>query len=337
MPRPLRFIPEKSLVEITTRTLQGRLLLRPSPELTDLILGVIGKAQTLYGMTIHAFVFLSTHAHFLLSPASAGQLAKFMQFVNANVAKEAGRLHLWRERLWSRRYRSIVVADEKAAHARLRYILAHGAKEGLVGTPAAWPGPNCIAALTTGAILRGTWFDRSAEYLARQRGETVFPSQFATTFDVHLTPLPCLQHLTADQRQAEYRRTVGEIQAQTEAENKEKGRQPMGVAAILAQDPHSKPAGTDGRKVHGRKVPGTYCAAGRCQEPIVHGRKVPGTYCAAGRCPCRAGRCQEPIVREPIVRHLRSPSVRLKMVLQVIAFAVPEPSSKPPAKHWHRP
>jgi hypothetical protein len=71
MPRPLRFIPENALVEITTRTLQGRLLLKPSPELTDLILGIIGKAQSLYGMTIHAFVFLSTHAHFLLSPSSA--------------------------------------------------------------------------------------------------------------------------------------------------------------------------------------------------------------------------------------------------------------------------
>jgi hypothetical protein len=88
-----------------------------------------------------------------------------MQFVNANVAKEAGHLHVWRERFWSRRYRSIVVADERAAHARLRYILGHGAKEGLVGTPAAWPGPNCIAALTTGDIQRGIWFDRSAEYL----------------------------------------------------------------------------------------------------------------------------------------------------------------------------
>ena len=128
MPRPLRFIPEHSLVEITTRTMQGRLLLNPSPELTDIILGIIGKAQALYGMTIHAFVFLSTHAHFLSSPSSPGQLALFMQFVNANVAKEAGRLHLWRERFWSRRYRSIVVADEKAAHARIRYILAHGAK-----------------------------------------------------------------------------------------------------------------------------------------------------------------------------------------------------------------
>src|SRR5512136_889713 len=83
MPRPLRFVPENSLVEITTRTFQGRLLLRPSPELTDIILGIIGKAQALYGMTIHAFVFLSTHAHFLVSPSSA--------------RRECQRLSSWRE------------------------------------------------------------------------------------------------------------------------------------------------------------------------------------------------------------------------------------------------
>ena len=94
MARPLRFVPADALVEVTTRTIQGRLLLKPSPELTDIILGGIGKAQGLYGMAIHAFVLVSTHAHFLLSPSSAGQLAKFMQFVNANIAKEAGRLHL---------------------------------------------------------------------------------------------------------------------------------------------------------------------------------------------------------------------------------------------------
>jgi hypothetical protein len=245
MPRPLRFVPEYSLVEITTRTLQGRLLLKPSPELTDIVLGIIGKAQALYGMTIHAFVFLSTHAHFLLSPTSAGQLALFMQFVNANVAKEVGCLHVWRERLWSRRYRSIVVADENAAHARMRYILSHSAKEGLLASPGAWPGPNCIAALTTGALLRGTWFDRSKEFLARQRGEHTLPMQFATTFDIKLTPLSCLLDLAEDQRQAHYRRVLGEIQAKAEADNKEKGRTPMTVEAILAQDPHSKPATTD--------------------------------------------------------------------------------------------
>ena len=246
MPRPLRFVPENAIVEITTRTLQGRLLLKPSPELNDLILGVIGKAQDRYGMVIHAFVVTSTHAHYILSPTSAEQLARFMQFVDANIAKEAGRLHLWPERLWSRRYRSIVIADDEAALARLRYVLAHGAKEGLVGGgPGSWPGPNCIAALCAGELLRGIWFDRGAEYKARQRGESVLAMQFATTYDVKLTPLPSLQQLTESQRQAEVRRMVKEIEAQADAENLAKRRTPMGVAAILAQDPHSRPATTD--------------------------------------------------------------------------------------------
>jgi hypothetical protein len=219
MGRPLRFIPENSVVEVTTRTFQGRLLLRPSPELATIIVGIVGKAQALCCMTIHAFVFMSTHAHFLVSPTSAAELARFMQFVNARVAKEAGRLHAWRDRLWSRRYRSIVVADDTAAYARLRHIFAHSAKEGLLASPAAWPGPNCIAALTKGELLRGTWFDRSKEFLARQRGEKVSPLQFATTFDVRVTPLPCLRHLTPDQRETEFRRIVDEIKAQAAAEN----------------------------------------------------------------------------------------------------------------------
>jgi Transposase IS200 like len=253
MSRPLRFVPESALVEITTRTLQGRLLLRPSPELNDLILGVIGKAQDRYSMVIHAFVVTSTHAHYVLSPTSAEQLARFMQFVDANIAKEAGRLHLWPERLWSRRYRSIVIADDQASLARFRYVLAHGAKEGLVENPGLWPGANCISALCTGELLRGTWFDRGAEYRARQRCESVLPMQFATTYDIKLTPLPCLQHLTESQRQTEIRRTVKEIEELAEVVNRARGRTPMGVAAILAQDPHSRPATTD-----------------RSQAPFVH-------------------------------------------------------------------
>jgi len=147
MPRPLRFVPENALVEITTRTLQGRLLLRPSPELNDLVLGIVGRAQDRYGMAIHAFVVTSTHAHYILSPTSAEQLSRFMQFVNANIAKQAGRLHLWPERLWSRRYRSIVIADDQAAFgAASAMCWPHGAKEGLVGGgPGSWPGANCIA------------------------------------------------------------------------------------------------------------------------------------------------------------------------------------------------
>jgi len=243
MTRQLRFVPDHALVEVTTRTLHGRPLLRPSPELNDLVLGIIGRAQAHYRMTIHAFVVTSTHAHFILSPDNAEQLARFMQFVNGNMAKQAGRLHLWPERLWSRRYRSIVIADEQAALARLRYVLAHGAKEGLVeGGPGSWPGANCVAALCRGEPLRGTWLDRSAEYRARMRGESVPGMRFASTYDIKLDPLPGLQHLTESQRQTETRHMIKGIEAEAEATNRAQGRVPMGVAAILAQDPHARPA-----------------------------------------------------------------------------------------------
>jgi REP element-mobilizing transposase RayT len=245
MPRPLRFIPQHSLVEITTRTLQGRLLLKPSPELNDLILGVIGKAQDTYKMVIHDFVVVSNHAHLLASPTCAQHLARFMQFLNANIAKEVSRLYNWPERVWSRRYRAIPVVDDEAAHARMRYLLSHGAKEGLVAAAGSWPGPNCIGALVHGNLLRGTWFDRSAEYRARAAGKGVRPGEFATTYDIKLTPLPCLLGLTEDQRQTHYRHVIREIDVAAEAANREKGRTPMGVQAILDQDPHHRPEAPD--------------------------------------------------------------------------------------------
>jgi len=54
-------------------------------------------------------------------------------YFNPNLAREAGRLADWREKLWSRRYRAIVVSGEEGAQReRLKYVLSHGAKEGLV-------------------------------------------------------------------------------------------------------------------------------------------------------------------------------------------------------------
>jgi hypothetical protein len=202
---------------------------------------VIGRAQSLFGMAIHAFVVMSNHTHFLVSPTNAKQLASFMQFVNSNLAREVARLHNWPDRVWSRRYRAIPILDDRAAHARLRYVLAHGAKENLVANPERWPGANCVAALCHGDAIRGAWIDRSAEYRARARGEKVLPGQFATEYDVNLTLLPCFAHLNADQWQAECRRLIAEIQDTSRERNRETGRQPMGVEAILAQDPHHRP------------------------------------------------------------------------------------------------
>ena len=48
-----------ALVEVTVRTIQSRLLLRPGPAVNEIILGVLGRAQRLYGVACVSVVFLS--------------------------------------------------------------------------------------------------------------------------------------------------------------------------------------------------------------------------------------------------------------------------------------
>jgi len=243
MARRLRFIPEGgALVEVTCRTMQGRFLLKPSDELKSIIIGVLARAQRLYPVELHAFVFLSNHYHLLLSVDDAPQLARFMNFLNSNLAREAGRLHGWREKFWGRRYQAIVISQEEAAQIdRLRYLLSHGCKEGLVARPRDWPGAHCVEALLEGLPLRGLWFDRTQEYAARARREEFDRFAYASPETIRLEPLPCWQHLPSETLRSRVAELVLQIETETADRHAKKATRPMGVSAVLAQNPHDKP------------------------------------------------------------------------------------------------
>ncbi|HEX2556820.1 MAG TPA: transposase, partial [Nitrososphaera sp.] len=172
---------KKTLVEVTTQTVHSRLLLRPSNQINETVLGILGRAQELYGAQISGYAFLSNHYHVLVVVDSAKQLADFMTYFNSNLAREVGRLVQWREKFWARRYRAIVVSGEEAAQReRLKYVLSHGAKEGLVSTPLEWPGAHALRPLLTGEPVTGIWLDRTQEYAARRRGEDFERLRYAT-------------------------------------------------------------------------------------------------------------------------------------------------------------
>ena len=248
VPRPLRYVPAGSVVEITTRTIHGRFLLRPSPEVNDLILGILGRAKSLFPVQIHAFVVLSNHWHALLSVQDAAQLAAFVAFVNGNIARGIGRLHDWRQRFWSRRYRAIVVADEATQPARLKYILQNGCKEGIVDRPVDWPGLSCVRALTSNQELHGTWHDRTAEWNTCRGRREALPGSFSRRYSVELSPLPCWKHLSASGYRAACAELIACIEEETRAERAVSGRPCTGASSVLAQSPHpigprSPPAG----------------------------------------------------------------------------------------------
>lgn len=247
MPRSLRYVPASgTLVEVTTRTVHGRLLLQPTPPINEAVLGVLGRAQRVYGMVVHFAVVLSNHYHLLLAPADAKQLADFMGFVNSNIAREVGRLVDWKEKFWGRRYQGIVVSDEVSAQlGRLEYLLANCVKENLVENPLEWPGVHCAEALIEGCKLEGTWFDRTAYYRAQKRRKAGDPpiqeSEFKTTESLELTPLPCLANLGAVEQRDYIQGLIQKVVAEAASARKEKGCMVLGSARLQRQHPHTKP------------------------------------------------------------------------------------------------
>jgi hypothetical protein len=240
--RRLRYFPDRPLVEVTARTLQGRFLLKPSPGLREIFVGILARAAALCDVEVHAFVCLSNHWHALVTPKDAHELARFCCYLNTNLSKEAGRLHRWRGPLLQRRYQAIPVsAEEDAQVGRLRYLLAHGCKEGLVAKLAEWPGAHSAHSLATGEPCMGIWFDRHQEWLARARGENAPRDGFATFHDLTLAPLPCWRHLPPQQHQHRVAALIADIERETAERHHAEGGKPLGVAGILRQDPTDHP------------------------------------------------------------------------------------------------
>jgi len=242
MGRRLRYIPPGGcLVEVTNRTIQGRFLLRPGNELNKLVIGVLGRAQRLYRVEIHACIVLSNHYHLLLSVESAYQLAQFMAYFQGNLAKEAGRIYKWRGPFWHRRYQHVVVSDEERAQvSRLRYILENGCKEGLVASPRDWPGVSSVQALLGGKRLKGEWIDRTRQRQASSGPGAETGSQFRDCEVVNLTPLPCWQSVRPRLRRERVQKLVAEIEAETRVRQQTEGTEPAGVEKVLSHDPHQR-------------------------------------------------------------------------------------------------
>jgi putative transposase len=230
---------------VTCRALHSRLLFCPRPLMNEILIGTLARAKQRHKVQVCFFVCISNHMHLLLWTENARELAKFMGYFLSKLAREVGRLTGWKEKIFGRRYQAIVVSDEEGAQIeRLRYCLAHGAKEDLVDRPREWPGVQTVRALLEGEVLEGLWFDRTKEYLARRRGEKFDPLKYATREVLELDPLPCWRHLTEEQRRPRVAALVEDIESEAAARRKRTGAKPLGVEAILAQNPLQRPKKT---------------------------------------------------------------------------------------------
>lgn len=240
--RPLRSSLPGGLYEVSTRVTGNELLAVPTKEVTDAILGVIAYGQRKHKVAIHAFVYLSNHYHMLVSSPDAHEMSDFMRFINTNIAGELNRINKRSGTLWARRFRSIPIAQDRATQVwRLRYILAHGLKENLVGRVEDWPGASSLPWLRDGTPIKGKWVNRTKLFYARRRKSYVErPGDFTTTLTVLLEVLPCWREMPEQEWRRLVRDIIAELHAEADEERKATGVQPLGRAAAIAQDPFTR-------------------------------------------------------------------------------------------------
>jgi hypothetical protein len=168
-----------------------------------------------------------------------------MQYVDGNIAREAGDLVDWSGPFWDRRYTPIVVSEEEAAQVeRFRYILSHGVKENLVEWVLDWPGVHAARSILEDKPLQGYWFDRTQEYAARNRGEEYDRLTYATEETFVLSRLPCWEHLSPEAYRKRVAELVEEIELDARVARMERGTSVLGIEAVLRQKPHTRPSKT---------------------------------------------------------------------------------------------
>jgi REP element-mobilizing transposase RayT len=223
---------------VTVRTAQARLLLTPSPQVNAVFGGVLARAVERAGVQLHGYVVLSNHLHLLVT-ARGNSLSSFMQYLLCNVSRKVGRLVDWSGSMWHRRFSAEPVLDDAAADGRLRYILSHGVKEGLVRRPEEWPGLSCLAQLRDGGTqthMFFRWAQRWESGALVDGGEDRWSPRWAEEVRLTLTPLPHWRELSDVQRQAR----VDELVRGIIEEHAPRHPHPLGVDGVLRQQPHAR-------------------------------------------------------------------------------------------------
>ncbi len=270
MAYPVRQFEPGTVYFVTSRTLQSRFLLAPGEKTNELIGGSLGRAVRLCGVELFAYVFMSNHFHLMVRAPSALAMSQFMQRLQSDIAVKVGRLVDWRGRFFARRYSAEPIVDEPAQVERLRYILGHGVKEGLVSAVLKWPGLSCARSLLGGTLAtRQKWRNWTRRWRLKIKEDVKVgrfskqcPSESET---LQLSPLPCWAGLSDTERQRRAAGLVADIEATAQAA----GGGVLGRRRIAAQDPHARPRHTSHAprpKAHASTKEGWLSAVHRYKE-----------------------------------------------------------------------
>jgi len=98
-------------------------------------LDCLRDASRAYDVSIHAYVMMTNHVHFLASPAHPQALPRMMQSLGRRYVGRFNFLYGRTGTLWEGRYKSTLIDTECYLFACLRYIELNPVRAGIVAAP----------------------------------------------------------------------------------------------------------------------------------------------------------------------------------------------------------
>ena len=251
MPRRPRLFEPNIVYDATVQTVDRQFLLKPTPEVTNIVGACLGRAQRAFPVVMHYALANVNHPHLGVS-APEERLRHIEPFFNLSqslLARELNRHWHRKGPLWmSRIHISPCVSDDKAEE-RLDYAMTNPVKDGLVDQLSRYPGFSTYRELARGEAQRYFYFDRTAWW--RQGG----PSgrrrleEFIEWVSLEVSPLPHLQGLTLPQCQSRFRHRLRELEERFREARREAERTVFGVKNLRQLDHRQRPRSDHRRDV----------------------------------------------------------------------------------------
>ena len=229
----------------TRRTVDRQFLLRPCPEVRNLVGACLGRAWRKYPVTLYWCEANINHIQIGRSPLPGhlDNMSKFDQMFYSILSRELNRLWEREGPIWSTKNRSIECVDDQSAEDRLLYSMSNPIKDGLCQKVKHW---HKISFSAYGQLAEGTkerysyinWtkWHRQGGPLNPKR-----PEDYTEWVDVEFAPLPHLAGLPAHKREERLRRQLRQFE-QAERDRRDTEQRPsMTLQRLLKTDPRQRP------------------------------------------------------------------------------------------------
>ncbi len=240
--RPRRWREDAVYAEVK-RTVDRQFLLKPTPEVRNIIGACLGRALQKYPVQLHWAASNTTHFGVGRSalPGMLDNLSRFNQYFYGLLSRELNKLWGREGPMWSTRSRSAEAIDDDAAEDRLFYEVTNMVKDGLVDRVTHSEGFNCYGTLATGEKEKFWYLDWTSWWNDGGPRNKKPVSEYKVWVEVEYTPLPKWRQMTPDQRQAHFRREVRKIEQEARKEREREGRPVMGPQKLAKLDPRDRP------------------------------------------------------------------------------------------------